>query len=41
LTVSATNPTASVALTNPVQGVQYGSDRVLNAVSGTTILIAP
>ena len=39
LTVSATNPTAIVPLTNPVQGTQYGSDRVLNAVSGTTILI--
>jgi hypothetical protein len=41
LTVSANNPTAIIPLTNPLQGTQYGPDRVLNAVAGTTIVIAP
>jgi hypothetical protein len=41
LTLSANNPGAIIALTNPVQGTQYGPDRVLNAVSGTSIIIAP
>ena len=41
LTVNASNLGAIIPLTNPVQGTQYGVDRVLNAVSGTTIFIAP
>lgn len=41
LTISASNPSAIIALTNPVQGTPYGQDRVLNATSGTTIIIAP
>ncbi len=41
LTVTSTNPSAIIPLTNPVQGTQYGPDRVLNAVSGTSIIIAP
>jgi hypothetical protein len=41
LTVSANNPTTIIPLTNPLQGTKYGSDRVLNAVSGASIIIAP
>ena len=41
LTVSASDPTAIVPLTNRLQGVLYGQDRVLNTTSGTTIIIAP
>ncbi len=39
LTVNANNPTAIIPLTNALQGTQYGPDRVLNAVAGTTIII--
>ena len=39
VTVSATNPSASIPLTNPVQGTTYGADKTFTASAGSSVIV--
>ena len=39
VTVSATNPSASIPLTNPTQGTVYGPDKTFTASAGASVIV--